>query len=676
MADITTGSRAKSLGTKLALGNFVVVALVFAALIFGIDYAVSDLVESRATADVTEKTKLLVDLIDSSDKDLRSRTAVLAKGFVFSLNGRFELDTTPVDTGGKPAPSLKLDGKLLNGDFTAVDRFTNSTGAVATVFARTGDDFVRVTTSVKNAQGERAIGTQLDRAHPGYKVLSEGASYVGLATLFGKQYMTQYDPIKDGNGKLIGLSFVGLDFTEYLGNLKTTLKALRIGKTGYFYVLDARPGSNYGNLISHPAIEGKNSLGTKDANGREFVKDMLEKKNGVIHYPWTNPELGETSPREKVVAFRYLQNWNWLIAGGTYVDEYTAEVHWLRNIFALVGIVLVLALSGALYAMLRRLVLAPMARAVLAAKSIAQGDLSTQMQIDHNDEVGQLMLAMNSIGQGLSGVVQSVRQGSEGVATASAEIAQGNSDLSARTEAQASALEETAASMEQLSATVRQNTDRARQANQLAQGASSVAIQGGEVVAQVVQTMKGINESSRKISDIISVIDGIAFQTNILALNAAVEAARAGEQGRGFAVVASEVRSLAGRSAEAAKEIKSLINASVARVEQGTAQVDEAGATMTEVVGSISRVTDLMGEISGASNEQSLGVAQVGEAVTQMDQATQQNAALVEQMAAAASSLKSQAQDLVNVVAVFKLGEMEGARRAHSCALPVSRRLR
>ncbi|MDO9166712.1 MAG: methyl-accepting chemotaxis protein [Rhodoferax sp.] len=256
--------------------------------------------------------------------------------------------------------------------------------------------------------------------------------------------------------------------------------------------------------------------------------------------------------------------------------------------------------------------------------------------------------------------VSAVRTGASSIEVACTEIAQGNNDLSARTESQASALEETAASMEQLSATVKQNADSARQANQLAMSASSVAVKGGEVVGQVVETMKGINDSSRKISDIISVIDGIAFQTNILALNAAVEAARAGEQGRGFAVVASEVRSLAGRSAEAAKEIKSLINASVERVEHGTTLVDQAGTTMTEVVSSIRRVTDIMGEISAASSEQASGVAQVGEAVTQMDQATQQNAALVEEMAAAASSLKSQAQELVQVVAVFKAGANEG----------------
>ena len=295
--------------------------------------------------------------------------------------------------------------------------------------------------------------------------------------------------------------------------------------------------------------------------------------------------------------------------------------------------------------------------AVILARNVAAGDLSVQIALKPGD-TSSLMAQLREMQTSLAKVVGHVRQNSEGVATASAEIAQGNSDLSARTESQASALEETAASMEELNATVKQNADNAAQANQLAMSASSVAVHGGEVVGQVVETMKGINDSSRKISDIIQVIDGIAFQTNILALNAAVEAARAGEQGRGFAVVASEVRSLAGRSAEAAKEIKALIDASVLRVEEGTAQVNQAGVTMTEVVSSIRRVTDLVGEISAASSEQSAGVSQVGEAVTQMDQVTQQNAALVEEMAAAASSLRSQSQELVQVVAVFKLGDV------------------
>ena len=326
----------------------------------------------------------------------------------------------------------------------------------------------------------------------------------------------------------------------------------------------------------------------------------------------------------------------------------TSATIWAAGSFAL----LVAVLMGL---WIIRAITRPINQAVEISRAVAAGDLSLQIAAQGNNETGQLLTALKDMQVSLAKVVHDVRQGSESVATASAEIAQGNNDLSARTEQQASALEETAASMEQLSATVKQNAESARQANQLAMSASTVAVSGGEVVSQVVETMKGINDASRRISDIISVIDGIAFQTNILALNAAVEAARAGEQGRGFAEVASEARSLAGRSAEAAKEIKSLINASVERVEQGTAQVDQAGTTMAEVVSSIKRVTDLMGEISAASNEQSQGVSQVGEAVMQMDQVTQQNAALVEEMAAAASSLKSQAQELVQTVAVFKL---------------------
>jgi methyl-accepting chemotaxis protein len=351
------------------------------------------------------------------------------------------------------------------------------------------------------------------------------------------------------------------------------------------------------------------------------------------------------------------------VKGMEQFGEEAAALTKSTNIFLVVLASLATLLAVVVAYFLTRSITQPIGKAVQVAETVANGDLTSRIDGIANDETGQLLGALKRMQESLTKVVATVRQGSDGVATASAEIAQGNQDLSSRTESQASALEQTAASMEELGSTVHQNADNARKANQLALNASSVAVRGGDVVAQVVHTMKEINESSRKISDIISVIDGIAFQTNILALNAAVEAARAGEQGRGFAVVASEVRSLAGRSADAAKEIKHLINASVERVEQGTSLVDQAGTTMHEVVDSIKRVTDIMGEISAASQEQSSGVAQVGEAVTSLDQTTQQNAALVEEMAAAASSLKSQAQDLVHTVAVFNLGANEGLVR-------------
>ncbi|MGM9490613.1 methyl-accepting chemotaxis protein [Ideonella sp. YS5] len=336
------------------------------------------------------------------------------------------------------------------------------------------------------------------------------------------------------------------------------------------------------------------------------------------------------------------------------VEATYQRVRWgmsgLLAVAVLVGVGVALLFSRAL---LRRLGGEP-GHAVEVARAVAQGDLSTPVAVRAGDTTS-LMAQLHAMQGSLARAVDEVRHGSQGVASASAEIAHGNQDLSRRTEEQASALQQTAATMDELAATVRNNADNARQASELARGASDVARRGGEVVSRVVQTMKGIHDASNKIGDIISVIDGIAFQTNILALNAAVEAARAGEQGRGFAVVAGEVRSLAQRSAAAAKEIHGLITTSVERVGQGAALVDNAGKTMDEIVVAIQRVTGVVGEISAASAEQSTGVSQVGQAVARMDQTTQQNAALVEQSAAAAENLREQAQRLLQSVEVFRL---------------------
>jgi methyl-accepting chemotaxis protein len=331
-----------------------------------------------------------------------------------------------------------------------------------------------------------------------------------------------------------------------------------------------------------------------------------------------------------------------------------------------------LAASIAVAWLATRSITAPIAEAVSVARRVADGDLTSHIAVESSDETGQLMQALQDMNTALLTIVGKVRTGTDSIATASNQIATGNLDLSSRTEQQASSLEETASSMEEITSTTRHNGDNARQANQLAVSASDVAVKGGTVVAQVVSTMDEINESSRKIVDIISVIDGIAFQTNILALNAAVEAARAGEQGRGFAVVASEVRNLAQRSAAAAKEIKELINTSVDKVESGSRLVAQAGSTMEEIVSSVQRVTDIMGEITEASREQESGIDQINRAITEMDTTTQQNAALVEQAAAAAQALQHQSEELARAVSVFKLNEGAARRPAKLGLAPQS----
>ncbi len=337
------------------------------------------------------------------------------------------------------------------------------------------------------------------------------------------------------------------------------------------------------------------------------------------------------------------------------------QTKWLIMLLAVMATVI----SALIATVVTKRIVGPLEHAVKIARRVADGDLTSQVDIVSTDETGKLMLALRDMNDSLNKIVNQVRSGTQSISSASGQIASGNMDLSSRTEHQASSLEETAASMEQLASTVRQNADNASQANQLARSSSEIAIQGGEVVGHVVDTMDQINTSARKIVDIISVIDGIAFQTNILALNAAVEAARAGEQGRGFAVVASEVRNLAQRSAAAAKEIKQLIDHSVETTEAGTAQVARAGKTMSDVVNSVKRVSDIIGEIAAASREQSSGIEQVNEAVTQMDEVTQQNAALVEEAAAAARQLQDEANALADVVSVFRTmgGDVPVARQ-------------
>jgi len=647
-----------TVGTKLTAFTFALVSVILFGLVLTVSLTTSSMLRKRAVENMNVELHGVVDTVELFNQAMSSQATSYGRIFATGFDGGFSVDPQAmVKVGEQTVPTLLAGGKPLNLDFTTPDRFTKQTGGNATIFVASGEDFVRISTSVKKENGERAVGTVLDRSGAAYAALKNGKPYIGLAKLFGKQFMTDYEPIRDAAGKVIGILYVGVDVDRDIAALKEKIKSMKVGETGYYYVLNAAPGKTFGDLIVHPAKEGQNILDMRDTDGRAFVKDMLEKKEGTIEYPWQNAEKGETAARMKVTSFTLFKEWNWLIAGGTYEDEITRESAQLRNRNIAVGLGALAVFAFLLAALIKRTVTRPLKEARDAAERIAAGDLSTRLTVRSGDEIGLMSAAMNNISSGLSSVVGQVRQGAEQIANASTEISTGNLDLCQRTEEQAVSLASTANSMKDLTETVRRNAGDAREANQLALNTSIVAQEGGRMVRQVIATMDTIKQSSGKINDIIGVIDGIAFQTNILALNAAVEAARAGEQGRGFAVVATEVRSLAQRSAAAAREIKALIEASANEVDAGSRLVQEAGSTMNDVLSSTEQVTAIMTRISTASTAQSTGIETVNRSIGEMDEVTQQNAALVEEASAAAQAMQEQADQLAKAVRLFKLDQ-------------------
>jgi methyl-accepting chemotaxis protein len=639
-----------SVASKVSAAAFAIVSTVFLVFVILVGAGVSHLAKEEAVREVADKTRLLGDTIEIVDADLRKQVGIYARVFASWFPQGLEVDAAnTVTVGTETVPVISSGGKALNLDFTIPDNFTKLTGVYATVFVRRGDDFVRVTTSHKKENGERAIGTKLAADHPGYRKVLDGQAYAGPANLFGSMYMTSYEPIKNAAGQVIGILYVGVSFEDSLRTLKDKVKAMKLGASGHFYALESKPGKDLGKLLIHGKDEGANLLDAKDDGGAGYVRSMLEQKTGVLRY-----QLGGD---EHLAAFQHVPSWNMVVVGEALAAEITQSALSLRNRFALIGLVLVAVVAGLLYPLTVRLVKQPLEHALQVARTVAAGNLGSHIDVKAADEPGRLLAEMKAMNDSLAHIVGRVRHSALAMESTATQLAEGNRDLANRTEQQAASIEETVATMAHLTEAVQRNSASAHQANTLAQSASDVARKGGAVVAQVVDTMASIKASAQKIADINSVIDGIAFQTNILALNAAVEAARAGEQGRGFAVVATEVRTLAQRSASAAKEIKQLIGASVEQVEVGDRLVADAGSTMQEIVASVTRVTDIMREMQAAGDEQSAGIAQVGAAIAHMDEAVQSNAALVEQASASANHLEQDAAGLAQAVHFFTLDE-------------------
>ncbi|WP_046114902.1 methyl-accepting chemotaxis protein [Aquincola tertiaricarbonis] len=639
---ISTSSAAGSLARRLSVIGSLGVGAVLLAICLVIAAVTTGGERRAAVAAAGSTAQSMAAFIDAFDKSSRQMAQRSHAGFRAGFPATFELGA---------GATLSAAGRPLNGQFDEVDRFQAATGGVATVFARDGDDFRRVTTSLRKENGDRAMGTLLGKAHPAHAKLTDGQAYSGRATLFGKPYMTHYEPVRDGQGAVVGALFIGFDLSSFQSEMLALLSATHLHDSGGLYVIDPRAKPADALFVFHPQATGKKVLEARP-DAQPLFERLPQAEGGWLP---DAPALLAATPDARWAVMRRSESTGWWVVAELSEAEALAS-HW-RTV-TLYGVLLgaaALALGGALFWAMRRWVARPLQQAVAAVETLAAGDLTHATHSSQQDEVGTLLRAVEGMRQRFLAMFTELRGAVHSIETASSEIATGNQDLSQRTEHTASNLQQAASSMEQLTGTVKNTADAATTANQLAGSASSTAARGGQAVSQVVSTMDEIHTSSKKIADIIGTIDGIAFQTNILALNAAVEAARAGEQGRGFAVVASEVRGLAQRSAEAAKEIKGLIGASVERVETGSRLVRDAGSTMGEIVASVQRVTDIIGEITVATGEQSQGIGQVNHSVVALDQMTQQNAALVEQSAAAAQSLREQAARLTQLMQGFRL---------------------
>ena len=671
-----------SIAAKL---NLVLVGALLLLFILGTSVLTLWLTHTQEEANVESlhrTNRMVLDMFDVYSKNLENEVTQQEHALGLLLSGKFELDPGQnIQLAGKTTPLLTLNGEAQNGNFASVDRFTAATGIVATVFARQGDDFVRVTTSLKKEDGSRAVGTPLGGLHPAHPALLRGESYTGKAKLFGRDFMTHYQPVKNAAGEVVAVLFTGLDFTDGLKYLKQKILSLKIGETGYVYALDA--GKDKGVLTLHPASEGKNILDAKDASGHAFIQEIIDKKQGLIHYPWANAALGETHPRDKIVAYDHFEKWNWIVASGSYQDEFSRQVTAVQIRTVLGGLILAVISGLLVFYSSKHWISEPLRKAIESIERIAQGDLTVVVQPESGDEVGQLLAATGDMSNHLRTAIDEISRAAENLESSAARLANASNQVANGSETQSQAAEAMAASVEEMTTSIQQVADHSHQAGLISTAAGSTASEGAVViehaavemaniansVKQASLTVLNLGRQSEEISAIVNTIKDIADQTNLLALNAAIEAARAGEQGRGFAVVADEVRKLAERTAKSTQEIAAMISGiqagtreAVSRMETGVGQVEEgvnlahrAGQSIARIKAEATQVADSVEGIAIALREQTSASSHIAGNVSHIVTQAESNLAKSRETALSASELQRLAHSLKGSVARFRV---------------------
>lgn len=678
-----------SIGTKLGVGQGALIVVVLSVFALVVTSTVSKRLAAETEQNLALQADSLVNSMTAYHGALSEGADQLAVMFRDDFPGPFAIDTSDsVAVSGRRTPVLRSGNTVLNLNTQFVDRFTRLTKAVATVFVRAGDDFVRISTSLTKEDGSRAVGTVLDREHPAYRKLLRGEGFVGKATLFNKDYMTRYHPIKDAKGNVIGILFIGADFTDGLKALKDKVRAAKVGRTGYIFAVDAKPGKEQGRLVIHPTSEGANIIDSTDSRGRKFVREMIARESGVIHYPWVNKEAGGKGARDKVVAFRHFKEWNWIIGVGSYRDEFEGVAHMVRNTVAVTMILVCALLFSVSFLLVRKWVTLPVGSLLEQTRRYASGDFSevpdlAPVEAGAADEVQLLSAGVTGMAFALRQVIAKMSDSAREVSAAAAQvsesaqrIAAGADEVVGQTAGVATAGEEMAATSGDIARSCQMAVEEAQRATHSAQNGSEVVAQTITVMDQISEkvqesttTMENLGASGDQIGEILGTIEDIADQTNLLALNAAIEAARAGEQGRGFAVVADEVRALAERTTKATHQIGQMIKTiqtetrqavlvmeqGVQEVKAGTEEASRSGVALAGIKERIESFTMQINQIAAAAEEQTATTTEISGSILQVTDVVQNTACAARESAVAASQLHGTAQELQRLVGQFRL---------------------